>query len=447
MTEKNKRPRIGETTAAVKELSITVEERVVENMSNLDQAPTEKDPQIHKSEVRFLETSDQDFYDEEGNFMWDAYEATCPSKTRKPNPHIKTRPGDKVYSRESYAQELYDIYASVDNYDSIKPEINKGEIHEGTIFGISQEWISIDIGYRELIYVKFAKETEEVRQMSIGEKTAVLITNVQPGEHISGSISGGVKQKIFMDLRDGVESGDTAWVGKVSHMIENGGYIVRIQGIDCFMPGSLAGINKLHDFSSIVGTEMYVVPVSFSPDRGTLVVSHRKYLQAMIPEQIENVKNNIDQEFTGNVTGTAKYGVFVEFNTCLTGMIHNNDLDEDTLAKFRARKIQPGDEITFKVKDIISHKKITLTQKTEVVHNPWININSRYQIPAVVEAKVKTKKDYGLFINIEDGVTGLLHVSELGEETMSVFNPGDAITVQITRIDEDSMKVFLKMPN
>ena len=63
-----------------------------------------------------------------------------------------------------------------------------------------------------------------------------------------------------------------------------------------------------------------------------------------------------------------------------------------------------------------------------------------------MEAKVKSRKDYGLFINIEDGVTGLLHVSEIGEETMSVFKPGDNITVQITRIDEATSKVFLKMP-
>lgn len=426
MTQKSKRARIGEATTELKNQT-KVNETVVETKE---------------------ETTDPNaqWYDESGEFMWEAYEASCPSFTRKPNPHVKTRPGDKVYSRESYAQELYDIYANADNYNTIKANVNMGEIHEGTVFGISSEWITVDIGYRELVYVKFDKEPTEIQQLSVGAETAVLITNVKPGEHVSGSISGGVKQKVFMDLRDGVESGDTAWVGKVSHMIENGGYIVNVQGIDCFMPGSLAGINKLHDFNSIVNTEMYVVPVSFSPDRGTLVVSHRKYLQAMIPNAIEELKENIENEQVGNVTGTAKYGVFVEFNRCLTGMIHSNDLDEETMKKFKAREIKPGDEIRFKVKDIVSHKKITLTQKANIEVNPWLNIQSRYQIPSNVEAVVKTKKDYGLFINIEDGVTGLLHVSELGEETMSVFKPGDPITVQITRIDTDSMKVFLKMP-
>lgn len=406
------------------------------------------EPQNEIDVVKKSKSSDttDDFYDEEGNFMWDAYEATCPSKTRKPNPHIKTRNGDKVYSRESYAQELYDKMEALQSSTPFTPLVNEGEIHTGSVYAVSKEWISVDVGYRELIYVKYEKESDFAKALTPGEETSVLITSVKTNSHIVGSISGGVKQRVFIDLRNGVEAGDTAWVGVVKNMIENGGYIVEVQGVECFMPGSLAGINKLHDFSSIIGTEMYVVPVSFSAERGTIVVSHRKYLQALIPNEIQNIKDNQDTEYIGSVTGTAKYGVFVEFNQCLTGMIHVNDLDETTMINFKSREIKPGDEIKFKVKDVISNTKITLTQKDNVVVNPWNDITSRYQIPSTVEAIVKTKKEYGLFVNIEEGVTGLLHVSELDENMMSIFNPGDKITVQITRIEPETNKVFLKLP-
>jgi|TARA_B110000908_G_scaffold39724_1_gene48003 ribosomal protein S1 len=427
--EKNKRIRIGETKVA----EVKVEEQDI-NVENLK-----------KDEDSGPEGAE--FYNEAGEFDWDSFEATCPSKTRKHNPHIKTQNGDRVFSREVYAQEMYDILTAHDaQLGNVVTKLNPGEIHEGKIYAVSSDYISVDIGYRELIYVKYDKEPEEVQALKPGDETAVLITLLGKNSHITGSITGGVKHKVFMDLREAVETGGTAWIGKVTHMIENGGYMVLVQGIECFMPGSLAGINKLHDFGSIIGTEMYVVPVSFSPDRGTLVVSHRKYLQAMIPSELEKLKENQGETLVGNVTGTAKYGVFVEFNQCLTGMIHNNDLDEDTLTKFKARDIKPGDEVEFIVKDIISNTKITLTQKANAVVNPWSDIISRYQLPAVVEATVKTKKDYGLFITIEEGVTGLLHVSEVGEEIMDVFQKDDKITVQITRIDVDSMKVFLKMP-
>ena len=383
-----------------------------------------------------------EFYDENGEFLWEKYEGTCPTRYRQPNPHIKTNNGDKVYSREPYAQELYDL---MEGYSQeVKPVVNPGEIHEGIIYSIDQTYITVDIGYRELVYVKFAKETDVIQASSVGDETAVLITENK--STLMGTISGGIKQKTFTDLRDAIEDGRTAWIGLVKNMIENGGYVVDVQGINCFMPGSLAGINKLSDFSSIVGEEIYVVPVSFSADRGTIVVSHRKYLQALIPNAIKSLKESIEEEKEGKVTGTAKYGVFVEFDQCLTGMIHNNDLDEETMNKFKSREIKPGDDIKFKVKDIISNNKITLTQKDVVNINPWINISQRYNIPSTVEAVVKSRKDYGLFINIEEGVTGLLHISEIGEETMKLFGPGDKITVQITRIDESTMKVFLKMP-
>ena len=382
------------------------------------------------------------FYDEAGNFLWEAYEATCPSHTRKPNPHVKTQHGDKVYSRESYAQSFYDLLTEYS--PNVKPELRIGEIHTGTIWGTDKHWITVDVGYREMVYVKLSKESEDVRMMLPGEETAVLITETKGT--LTGTITGGVKRKTMSDLLEGIEEGNTAWIGTVKSMIENGGYIVNVQGVDCFMPGSLAGINKLSDFSSIVGEEIYVVPVSYANDRGTVVVSHRKYLQALIPSAIQNLKDNITDEKVGNVTGTAKYGVFVEFDRCLTGMIHTNELDEETAAKFKAREIKPGDEISFKIKDIISNSKITLTQKENISVSPWINISSRYQIPSVVRATVKTKKEYGVFVNIEDGVTGLLHVSELPQDSIDNYGPGDNIDVQITRIDEDAMKVFLKLP-
>jgi small subunit ribosomal protein S1 len=392
-----------------------------------------------------LEKQGQEYYDEEGSFMWEAYMASCPSAIRKPNPHIKTKNGDRVYSRESYAQELYDTLQDFQINNSVKSKVNTGEIHAGIIYAITQDTISVDIGYRELVYVKASKEPEEFRNIPVGEETSVLITNTD-NAHIDGSISGGVKQKMFMDLRASVDVGDTAWVGKVTDMIENGGYIVNVQGVECFMPGSLAGINKLADFNSIIGEELYVVPVSFSTTRGTIVVSHRKYLQALIPHEISKIEENAGEELVGNVTGTAKYGIFVEFNNCLTGMIHKNDLDAETFELFKNRKINPGDEIKFKVKEVVSNSKITLTQKTNIEINPWHDINSRYNIPSVVTARVKAKKDYGLFVSIEEGIAGLLHVSELGENVMDVFNPGDEITVKITRIEEESQRVFLKLP-
>ena len=192
-------------------------------------------------------------------------------------------------------------------------------------------------------------------------------------------------------------------------------------------------------------SEMYVVPVSYSKERGTIVVSHRAYLKTLIPDAITNLKENHDQEITGFVTGSAKYGVFCEFNQCLTGMIHVNDLNGDYIARHKNREIEPGEEIKFKVKDIISNTKITLTQRDDVRVNPWFDIHKKYKVPSEVEAKVKTCKEYGLFIEIEPGIVGLLHVSEIGEDKIKTYKPKDNIHVSITKIEEETKKVFLKL--
>ena len=401
--------------------------------------------------VQEVHTTDE-WFNEDGTFNWEGYEGSCITNARKVNPHIKTTNlKDRVFCRESYAQQMYDVLQGHEGTDNIRPIVEPGDIIDGKIYAVSSEWMTVDVNYREMVYVQLSKEPQHViEDYKPGDEVSVLITgdgyDNTNNAHITGSVSGGMKQRVFRDLQAGVETADTAWVGRVSHMIENGGYIVNVQGVECFMPGSLAGINKLHDFESIIKQELYVVPVSFSPERGTIVVSHRKYLQAMIPTEIENLKATIDDRKVGSVTGTAKFGVFCEFSNCLTGMIHVNDLDEETMKKFKSREIKPGDSIEFWVKDIISNSKITLSQKAETIHNPWKDINSRFKVPCNVEATVKTKKDYGLFITVEEGLVGLLHVSELADGIMDLYNPGDTITVQINRIDKDSQKIFLKLP-
>jgi len=154
---------------------------------------------------------------------------------------------------------------------------------------------------------------------------------------------------------------------------------------------------------------------------------------------------NGDRE--GKVTGSAKYGVFVEFDECLTGMIHVNDLTPEMLKKHKAREIQPGDDINFKIKEIVSDTKIILTQLDAMpVIDPWDTIEHRIQVPSEVVGTVKAVKDYGIFIDVEPGIAGLLHISEIQDLIdTSTIKSGDKITVQVTRIDSATRKIFLKI--
>lgn len=384
------------------------------------------------------------------DFDWDAHMAECPTNFRKPNPHVKTKHGHKVYCREPYAQEMYDLMENSYNTNVNVFTVAAGETHSGKVYSVDTEWASIDIGHKEMIYVNMAKESAISKaKLTPGAEVSVEITSDRSSRgFLIGSVEAGIKAAILKEILESTETGNTAYIGTVTGMIPNGGYFVNVQGIDCFMPGSLAGINKLAEFESILNTQMYVVPMSYSPERGTVIVSHRKYLQALIPGKVEELRNSIGETKTGNVTGSAKYGVFVEFDGCLTGMIHANDLSPEMARKHKAREINPGDEIEFKVKEIISDTKITLTQ-LEVVEtvDPWKEIAGKYKsFPTEVVGTIKSVKDYGVFVDIGDGIVGLLHVSELPEGMeIDSLTKNSPITVQITRIEVDTRKVFLKL--
>ena len=116
--------------------------------------------------------------------------------------------------------------------------------------------------------------------------------------------------------------------------------------------------------------------------------------------------------------------------------------------KHKAREINPGDVIEFKIKEIINNDKITLTQLEHVeINDPWADVATKYKsFPVEVKGTIKSVKDYGVFVDVGDGIVGLLHVSELPDNIkVESLVKNDNITVQITRMDVATRKVFLKL--
>jgi small subunit ribosomal protein S1 len=197
------------------------------------------------------------------------------------------------------------------------------------------------------------------------------------------------------------------------------------------MPNTLAGINKLFDPNSIVGENFEVMIESYSEYEGTYIVSRRKYLQSLIPEAMKQ----LDQQtvYSGHVTGTAPFGVFVEFNECLTGMIHKANVHPEWQEKLS--EIKPGFEIEFYVKEIIKDK-IILTQILR--ETLWDTIKNGI----IIEGTVRDTKPFGTLVNLDDETVGLIHTSEL-EKLNKKFTAGQDIKVKVLSVDRMSRKIFL----
>jgi ribosomal protein S1 len=289
-------------------------------------------------------------------------------------------------------------------------------------------------GYKDYIRVEDRQnEAKYLKNAEVGDIIDVLIVEVNEKSFIiRGSIATLYESRAHANLKS-LEEGES--VNALIKALNPAGYEVEIYNggvtLPAFMPNTLAGINKLFDPNSIVGENFEVMIESYSEYEGTYIVSRRKYLQSLIPEAMKQ----LDQQtvYSGHVTGTAPFGVFVEFNECLTGMIHKANVHPEWQEKLS--EIKPGFEIEFYVKEIIKDK-IILTQILR--ETLWDTIKNGI----IIEGTVRDTKPFGTLVNLDDETVGLIHTSEL-EKLNKKFTAGQDIKVKVLSVDRMSRKIFL----
>ena len=382
------------------------------------------------------------YFDDKGIFNWDLFESENPRKL-KHNKKIKMHPGDSstVYCTAPYAQELYELYNG--SLTHLK-EPKEGSVVQGTVVSITKDFAVIDVKWREDAMIELRKENPEfLKYIQPGFPIEVIIEKIG-GKTSKYPIQASYSKNIISKKRDEIMAAigePIAYLAKVTELI-HGGYFLDIDGIKCFMPGSLGGMNKLVNFEELVGKSIYVVPINYSREKDYIVVSHREYLKALVPQEIDKLE--MGKEYEGFITGCSKHGIFVEFNQCLTGLISRNDIDPSNIDDFDNKKFKAGDAIKFFAKEVIDNEKIVLTQKViEPEISVWDDVESRYKVPSTVTGKVKKIVRYGVFVELEPKLVGLLHKSHL-EENIEL-EVGQEIDVKIIRIDKDNKKVDFSM--
>jgi len=289
-------------------------------------------------------------------------------------------------------------------------------------------------GYKDYVRVEDKpNESKYLKNAEIGDVIDVLITEISDKSYmIKGSIATLYESRAHANLKS-LEEGESVTV--LVKSLNPAGYEVEIYNggvtLPGFMPNTLAGINKLVDPTSIVGITFEVMIESFSEQEGTYIVSRRKYLHSLSPAAIKK----LDQEtvYNGHVTGTAPFGVFVEFNECLTGMIHKANVHPEW--QERLSEIKPGFEIEFYVKEIIKDK-IILTQILR--ETLWDNIKNGQ----ILNGVVKDTKQFGTLVNLDAETVGLIHTSEM-EKIGKKFSAGQELKVKVLSVDRMSRKIFL----
>jgi ribosomal protein S1 len=298
--------------------------------------------------------------------------------------------------------------------------------------------VELNEKYSTVIDLKREKQ-EYLKYITEGLTLDLKVTRGKKDEY-SVSFSGAINDLKYREILESIGQ-KVAYKATVKDLI-NGGYYLVIDGIEVFMPGSLASMNKLSNFDEMIGKTIYVCPINYSDTFKKIVVSHREYLKSLKPEELTKVK--YDVQYKGKITGCSGFGIFAEFNTTslenplvLTGLIPISEMDAETSDKFTKRVLKDGDEIDFYVKFIADKdgNKIILTKH----YINWDEVVEKY--------KPNTKVTFNI-IKIENGVIfGSIDSSRLIGTITNYegdIKVGEAINLMISKIDRNSKKIFLK---
>jgi len=321
--------------------------------------------------------------------------------------------------------------------DSTPVTPKNGEVYTLTYVGANEESLMFEGGFKDYVRVENKPaELKYFKSLKTGDLVDLLIHNVNNKKYI---INGSIAQLYESKAHDTIKSlKEEESILALVKELTPAGFNVELQHdtiiLPGFMPNTLAGINKLSDPENLIGKTMEVMIESFSREEGTYIVSRRKYLQTLIPEAIKELKTN--QVYTGNVTGSTDFGVFVEFNECLTGMIHKTNIHPDWADKMKT--IIPGTEIDFYIKEIIKDSKIILTQILRDTLWDSIKINQ------TLTGKIKENKQFGTLVFLDDETIGLIHTSELEKADRS-YQEGQTVKVKVIAIERMNRKIYLSI--
>lgn len=320
------------------------------------------------------------------------------------------------------------------------PSLIEGSVYTGIIIDMKDREIIVNIGNKDNVVIERNSIEDKIcKRMTVGQEIDVLLTKLQQNPFlIKGSIAELARIKVDNKMKSFYEN-KTPIEANVKETIP-AGYLLEIDIdniiIDAFMPNTLADVNKLHDTDVLLGEKINVMLETLQQDKGIYVVSRKKYLKTLIPEKIKELKKYPREHvFTGHVTGTRDFGIFVQFEDCLTGMIHKANLHEDYREKIGT--IEPGTKIDFYIKDIIKGgSQIILTQYLK--ESLWDTI----RVGDKLKGKVITVKPFGALIELDYETNGLIQTTYLNKNERNL-KAGDMVDVVVISIIRDDRKIYL----
>tara|TARA_B100000073_G_scaffold253827_1_gene213835 strand:+ start:675 stop:2579 length:1905 start_codon:yes stop_codon:yes gene_type:complete len=331
-------------------------------------------------------------------------------------------------------------------YSSTLGDISEQQLIEGRVVGMNERDVLIDIGFKSEGLVD-RNEFSEDSLPSIGDQVEVYLEYL---EDSSGNTILSKEKADFMlrwsSLKKAFEEEEII-KGKIIRRIK-GGMIVDLGVVQAFLPGSQLDVRPITDFDIYLDKEIDLRIVKLNEARKNIVVSHKMIIEESLVEQREALFEEIEigSIMEGRVKNITDFGVFVDLGG-IDGLLHITDLSWGRV-NHPSEMIELNDDISVKVIEYdASRKRVSLGLKQLTPH-PWEEVEVKYPIGSIVKGTIVSLTNYGAFIEIEPGVEGLIHVSEISW-TRHIKNPseeysmGDRVEAKVISIDTEERKISL----
>jgi small subunit ribosomal protein S1 len=328
--------------------------------------------------------------------------------------------------------------------------IEEGAILSGKVLALKQDGVIVDIGYKSEGFIKSDEFSEsELKELQPGDRIEVYVVSIRDSEGVVNlSKERASKIKIWDVLEKAVHDG-TLVSGVITEKTK-GGLTVEIGGVKAFLPGSQVDIKIVKDLDSLIGQKMSFKILKINNKRSNVIVSRRAVLeeerQKMKGETIGKLKEGAVIE--GMVKNITDYGVFVDLGG-IDGLLHISDISWGRI-NHPSEYFAIGDKIEVIVmKYEATNERITLGYKQRRP-DPWTDVLEKYPVGKRVTGKVVSITDYGAFLELEEGLEGLVHISEIDwsprmKHPSKYLSVGETVEAVILKVDKDERKLSLSI--
>ena len=324
-----------------------------------------------------------------------------------------------------------------------------GSLVTGIVLDILENHVVVHVGLKSEAAVpinEFNNESGEL-DIKVGDEVQLTLEAIEDGHgNTRVSREKAIKQEVWKRIEDCLAQ-DLTLKGLITGSVK-GGMTVDVQGIKSFLPGSLAEVLPTKDLEHLVGNYEEFKVIKLDKEKNNVVLSRKAVLQEVNSEEREKLLSTLaeGQTIKGTVKNLTDYGAFVDLGG-IDGLLHITDISWSRI-NHPSEAINIGEELDVKViKYDKQENKVSLGIK-QLVDDPWVGIESKFPLNTSVMGTVTNLTDYGFFAEIEDGVEGLVHVSEINWTNKNihpskVVELKDKVEVMILEVDEEKRRISL----